>query len=365
MKLKKLLSAIISTVMCFFLFATSVSADENNIGEAQANIETQDEYAFNAMSRYISLENIEKSSDISISTPVTLNNLDDTSNNKTIYFAISNNSLVGMMTVDKVNGEFASSFMLINYDELNSAYTNATPISLNIIDESLFLFDGNTKKILIDSKGEGVSENQRSSYTTLPLKIIDDTENVLDIVNYNTRSVILNQQLDVNRVSNSSVNGVGICWAAVVAQNVNYMNKTNYTAKDIYNLCANSYTGTPSGNSTWYERAYNLCGIDVTINESATNYNQVYGLLSNYRPINMSLRRTDSSGIAHSHGVSLSGITVLNTPSMYAYYYIVDPNVGRVSVEVPYNVMLDGSNFTYVASNTRTYTKWTRTIYKS
>lgn len=152
MKLKKLLSAIISTVMCFFLFATSVSADENNIGEAQANIETKDEYAFNAMSRYISLENIEKSSDISISTPVTLNNLDDTSNNKTIYFAISNNSLVGMMTVDKVNGEFASSFMLINYDELNSAYTNATPISLNIIDESLFLFDGNTKKFWLIQK---------------------------------------------------------------------------------------------------------------------------------------------------------------------------------------------------------------------
>lgn len=208
MKLKKFLSAIISAAMCFSLFATSVSADESIIPETPAYTETQDEYAFNAMSRYVSLENIGDSSDISISIPVTLNNLDDTSNNKTIYFAISNNSLVGMMTVDKVNGEFASSFMSINY-------------------------------------------------------------------------------------------------------------------------------------------------------------NQVYGLLSNYRPMHMALSRTDSSGTAHAHGVSLSGITVLNTPSMYAYYYIVDPNVGRVSVEVPYDVMLDGSNFTYVASSDRTYTSWYRTVYKS
>lgn len=367
MKLKKILGAILSAGLCLSMFTSKIEAYDNDYLTSLNNTTSQDTYAFGAMSRYVSLQEVEKLSDISISTPISLNNLDDSEDNKTIYFAINNDSLIGMMTVDNIDGEFASSYISIDYAELNSAYINSTPISLNIIDECLVLFNGSSRNVLIDSKGDDISASRRSSFSLTTLSTIENTNQPLELTNYNSRSVLLNQQLNVTRVANSSVNGIGICWAATIAQNVNYMNGTSYTARNIYDLCSANYTGTPAGNSTWYSRAYSLCGVTATINSSAINYSQIYGLLSNSRPIQIDIKRTDTNGVEHGHAVTLSGITVIDTPSTHAYYYLVDPNVttGAVCVEVPYSVMINGSNFTYVASNTRTYTSWYRTVYKS
>lgn len=354
MRLKRILGVLLSVVMCFSLFSFNVAADEAKSSEAM------DEYAFNTMSLYVSLDTKSNYGNITISKPMSLNNYDGGANNKTVYFALRNEKPVGMMTVDIANGSFVSSFTQIDYPEITSAYENETPISLNIINECLVMYDGRKTSLLIDSKGEGISWNQRSA--NAPLEVIENTNKPLEIVNYNARSVILNRQLDVSRVKNDSVNGIGICWAAVTAQNINYLKGTNYTARNIYDTCADNYTGTPSGNSTRYKRAYNLYNIDVTISEAATNYTQIYGLLNSGRPIGMSLSR---SGGAHS--VSLSGITAIDTPSLQAVYYIVDPNVSSypIAVDVSYAVMQNGSNFTYATSYGYTYTKWTRTVYKT
>lgn len=358
--MKKIIRIILTSVlMCMFLMIPVSAYNEDN-NETPNTEYTQEDYAFDSMSRYINASSGNSRDTVYISSPVVLNSYDSGIDNKTVYFAIDGNTLIGMLTVDEVEGKFVSSYMPINFDELNFIYESATPFSLNIINESLILSYENKTVTLIDShstanKFKISQQNFSSNICTL-----ENTEKKIERTN-NAKSVILNMQLSVNRVVNPS----NICWAAVVAQNVNYMNGTSYTAQGIYNLCSNNYSGTPVGNEPWLSRAYNLCGVNVTVIDSARNYSQVYGLLSYSRPLHIRFERTDALGTKHAHGVSISGITVFNSPSFYAYYYIVDPNVGTVSIEVPYSTMLDGSDLTYATSYGYTYTEWTRTIYKS
>lgn len=68
-------------------------------------------------------------------------------------------------------------------------------------------------------------------------------------------------RLDVPVVGNMSVDGVGICWAAVVSSIAAYRtDAVALSALNLYNILDDKYLGSPTGNVTWVKRAFNYYG---------------------------------------------------------------------------------------------------------
>lgn len=319
------------------------------------------------MARYVSVNNNQVSNEItSISNPIILYNLEATGNDKTAYFAISNNSIIGMLIIDEVQNEYVSSYVQLNNPELNSIYASASQVAFVLKNECLVYITSQGANVLLGNNDVSLSDFNISNSSDYTFTNIINTNNVLQIANINSRSILLDRRLNVTPVSNYTLNGVGLCWAAAVAENVNYMCGTYYTALGIYNLCQSYFGGTPQGDDLWYLRAYGLCGINISITYSPINYSQIYGLLSNNTPIQVDMSRIDENNQLIGHAFVISGITVVDMPSTHAYYYISDPNESSiVCVEVSYSAMINGDYFYYAAPYGRTYTNWERTIYRN
>lgn len=166
-------------------------------------------------------------------------------------------------------------------------------------------------------------------------------------------------QLSLPYVANSSVDGVGICWAACIASRVNYEQGKSLTAKQVYNKCDNATSGrpggTPQGNGTWIKFGYSLYGINVTCVNSGKNLGQITSLLDKNTPISCAFSRSGGA-----HEVLLTGVYIDASTNVYTFR---DPNEkGTVSIKVSDAALTDYSKVTYTNSS-YTYSSWYRSIY--
>lgn len=306
-----------------------------------------------------------------LSNSVTIYNFEDSTCSKTAYFTISNDKIVGMLTVVEYEGEYYSSYALEAPTEIKTAFSTSTPFALGYINDQLAIITQSEITLLSanpDSKTDTFNELNTASvtYTTL---IKTDTI----IADSPMRATMYMRIHDVRRVPNEGSR----CWAAAVASIGNYHRYTNYTTSTLIAECMRyqtQQTGAPKGNATWYTIAYrnifdmnlNIKGVDGFGIAPLTS-NEIYGNLYTYGPFQISVSRIKPDGSSVSHVLVISGIWAENSESYPIQYYIIDPNnptESAVICNVNYDVMQNVSNFVYVPpySPDRIDNDWYRTI---
>ena len=356
---KKLCSFTIVAILCFTtcFFNIPVYAEIENDNSYSNLI---DDYAYETASKYTCVKCTGVEGDLTISNRISEYYCNNYISNRYVYFVLNDGNIIAMLTVEKLENGYASSFRLVDFDELNYCYRNNIPICLLISDKNVFLCTDHSITLLIGSNLDEKNslDNDYCYVRKFNKDVITDTSKVLQ--NEINRSVILDMHLCVNHVSNYGSN----CWAATVAQNVNYMNGTYYTAYDIVNIYNNNPGTTTLGTIDGIIRAYSNCGVYVVSISSSITYSQVYGLLSNYRPLHIRINGIDSSGVYSNHGVTVDGITVVNYPYLFAVYDVVDPNSGCENFMIDYSSSYNNNYINYTPAWGGVYNFWINTIYK-
>lgn len=357
-------------VLCIALSVLMVLSLSINICAANSTNDSIEDFALNTMVKYVNAS-YTGNDVVTISEAIDIYNCGTNSVLSYTYFAISDNDIIGMLVATEQNGKYVSSYIPQPYSELLNVYKNGEEFALISYHDEIILKTHDGMSILTSNYNNVDLNSSDLSALNVKMGKIIDSETVITIYP-KSRSTLMIKLYDVPIVSNDTYNGSGLCWAASVASMSNYYHNTSYTARDIYNLCEANYSGTPAGNNTWYNRAYSLLNMSVSINTSspALTYNQIYGNLVTYGPIQIGLKRVDSDGVSHAHAIIISGIQVFqdtaNNPSnYYAIYYIIDSNLDtEINYIVDYDAMCDGELFEYIPcyAETRCYDTWVRTI---
>ncbi len=358
--MKRILSIVLAVFLLFSVYVNILATDVSL---------SIDEVSIKHMTRYINAS-YNGDASITISEPITVFDVNSNSTSGLVYFAISNNSIIGMLTMKYIDGKYYSSYSE-PYSELIAIYENNQSFALITYSGELLL-KTNAELSILTANANGISlDSAVSNCQNIELTHISDSE-ILITIYPQTRATIMTRIYDVPFVENYSDNVSGLCWAATVASMSNFYKNTNYSASDIYNICDEAYSGTPAGNDTWYPRAYGELGmtIDMNVSSPALTYSQIYGNLVTYGPIQIGLRRTTASGTYKYHALIISGIqvfqdTIYDPSNYYAIYHFRDSNeINEISCIVDYDAMTDGSLFKYVPpyDESRCYDTWKRTI---
>lgn len=354
---KKIISGFMALVTVISMFQPLyVSAVENTAYDAYAN-EMACEYA--EMTSLYSGEQISLSQGYEI--------YNDSNDNNRIYFVFNGNECVGELIVTYNNNEFWSNYMQNEIEDITTALSNEVPFYVCAVDKSL-LFCTENQALVFDgpevASGYSVNRMSSTSYNVndvfemekLELKEIEVNENVMynrTTYAYGNTSTAEYGKLEVPVVKNSTVDGVGICWAATVSSIAAYRTgDTALSAKTLYDNLDDKYLGSPTGNVTWVKRAFSYYGLDYTYKASGTNYAGVKACIQDERPIYASI--TDGEV---GHAVVICGYQ--SAQGGYYYYEIMDPNR---SSTVLVKVSSTSTNFTYT-HGAYTYTTWRRRFY--
>lgn len=358
-------------IMCIMLVIVLGLSLPLTVFATTSEFESVDDFAIRQMTRYINAS-YSGSNVVTISEAMEIFDYDTNAYLSSAYFAISDDNIVGMLIVTGHRNEYVSSYILEPYSEILHAYKSGLAFALISYSGELIIKINDDLSILTSNANNvDLSAYELTNLSIEATKIIN-TESRITIFPQ-SRSTIMIRIYDVPYVANISVNGAGLCWAATVASMSNYYKNTSYSALDVYNICSNNYSGTPAGNDYWYNMAYSLLDMTISIDSSSSaslTYNQIYGNLVTYGPIQIGLRRTDSLGNTHGHAIVISGIqvfqdTAYNPSNYYSIYYIRDSNnESEVCYIVDYDAMTDGDLFEYIPpyDTSRCYDTWTRTI---
>lgn len=131
---------------------------------------SMDEYEIDPLKKYIMADPHLVSAYLSNS--VTIYNFEDSTCSKTAYFTISNDKIVGMLTVVEYEGEYYSSYALEAPTEIKTAFSTSTPFALGYINDQLAIITQSEITLLSanpDSKTDTFNELNTASvtYTTL------------------------------------------------------------------------------------------------------------------------------------------------------------------------------------------------------
>lgn len=199
----------------------------------------------------------------------------------------------------------------------------------NVVDDTQVLLD---KYVLLQAEHEYIKNSQSSGET----KLVNE-----GISSYSVRTITqqpivydgtgASAVLSVKRVSNVTIDGEGICWAAASASMINYIKGTNYSAKNVYDYLDKKYWWTPKGNETWVTRAFkDLAGININcIYQGLTSTIVRNHVVVNKKPIYASLNmyKLDDNGNYYkygTHAVVIAGYKVVSSGKLM--YYIIDSN---------------------------------------
>lgn len=344
-----------------FLFSCTIVVFGNSSSE-------RDSFALDVMTKYINAT-YKGSSSVIISEPVPIFDFDTNSIGGYYYFAISDDTIVGVLSVYYSNGEYVSSYVYEPHPYLVGAYEENKLISLVSYFEDIILITETDKMFLTNNLNN--IDLSSVSLDNLPIELLQiRSTDIIVPIRPQSRTLNLIKIYDVPYVSNYTLsNGKGLCWAACIAALSNFYKNTSYTALDIYNLCDTYYSETPVGTETWYSRAYPLLGLAVSINTTspALTYNQIYGYLETYGPFHIDMQRTDETGALKGHAIILCGIQVFqdteyDSSNYYSIYHFRDPNKESViTVVADYETMLNGALLSYYNTLER-YDTWIRTV---
>lgn len=374
MKLKQLVSIILMQIIVVFC-CMSVFADanlSNCLYELNCYIDSVLPGYLDAM-----VANGTNAKSVTISNPMEIYDINGDSSDKYAVFVLSDDEIIGQLTIDCVDGQFESSLTVADYlIKVNDAYKNNEALAFINCNNNFIMYNGVNADILIDDdcacdlckQTEKMDYrisacNEKYDFVTLK-KIIP--ESFVGKVNcpsgFTSNRTLTNYMLSIPIVKNSTnpVDGKGLCWAASIASVVNYKKSTSHTAYGLFMICwnsvQNSNSNIPVGTVSWIKKAYALCNVSV----SFTNDNITGNIMASHiylnRPVQLGLFQ-NSTGIGHS--VVVTGITNLSTSG---YYYFMDPNInGYVTAPVSASAWSNGDNFKYVTSSI-TYDSWRDTF---
>lgn len=295
--------------------------------------------------------------DLSISQPIEL--LNDNDDTNYAFFLFDGSNCVGELVVTRMNGTFAASFLPGGMPLVSAAYANRTPVCLVAVEQRLLLCTESTADVIVgeafqtyasrDHSVEAiVNQAQKESLSLTAAEVGPALLSGLP----NTSKV-----LPIDIVENSSVNGVGICWAAVSASIIMYL--TNYrglTAETVYNK-VKSNGQSAAGYPIDVTCALDSYGIGHYV---YTSWNLSFPAVVNHitagYPIYAAITR-----VGGSHAVAICGY--MCESDLSDYYLLMDPNVSARKVWL--SIDRNSSNFTYATSYGYTYTRWEHSVCSS
>lgn len=335
------LAAIITSCTVAPCFSSAVSNTDEEIN-------AQLEYAESAAALYLNSYDVDDNS-IYLSQPYNVYNLDEKESGNDLYIVFEDDTIIGMLSVTEINGEFYSSFEFNSFDGLQSVYDNNELISFVSSDEKLYVEESCEAYDVYDQNNT-VSYNF-SVTTEAELEKSYKVESAVSL--YSTSVHTYKKNLSVPIVQNESING-GLCWAAAIASKVDYLNTSTYIAHDVYYILSGLYGSTPYGVPLWITRGYSYFGISTTTLYRMLDCVEVLNSINSDNPIHIDLF---NSSVGHS--VLISGITINADGS--GIYRLVDSNkMSYVDVIVPADVMTADSNFVYATSYGYTFDRWDR-----
>lgn len=338
---KRLLAVSVFLVMIFttlFGNVVVVSASSNNV---------MDGYAANIIGSYLHANGY-WGEDCYLSQACPIYDILDEDISHYLYFVLKEGQVVGRLAVFENAGQYTTSYIHGAIDGFNPN----NPFQLYLDGNSMFL---RQNFVDIQISGEAQNENYMGEIPVLAQVLYENNEiEINQIVNRMTY-----YYLSVSRVSNSSVNGAGLCWAACIAARVNYHQGTSLTARNVYDACNATATGrpsgTPSGIPEWIQYGYSIYGINTTYVTSGRNFGQICNLLSNDTPIHCTF--TNGTQV---HGVLLIGVYQEGSSNIYMYR---DPNEsGVVSINVSNEALNDSTLVTYT-NTVYSFDDWCRSFY--
>ena len=306
-------------------------------------------YICEELENYLAIDNTITYGTIKVSSPISVVNSED--EEARTYFVTNNDKYIGMLTVTVVNGQFYSSFMFDESEEIDNIIMNNIPFAMVKYDNALVFQTENNLTSISRSNSINTRVLQNNELSSI-------TFNTLDIVLMNKKNARRDAgyfvSLQVPYVANaSSPKGNGLCWAASIAAVSNYKKNTSYTAMDIYNGLANEYLLVPYGTPIWARRGYKYCGMSFSAT-AGMKMEVLYNKLSNNNPVITSFfRETDDGELGHS-----VVCRYFSGGDEYAMYGFMDPNFSN-TVYVKHNdPTCNPDTFVYVDLQQTIYDEW-------
>lgn len=161
---------------------------------------SMDEYAVESLKKYIMTDPFLDSAYLSNS--MTIYNFEDSTCCKTAYFTISNDQIVGMLTVVEYDGKYYSTYALEAPNEIKTAFSTSTPFALGYIGNQFAIITQSEITILTaNSDNETITFNDLSAasfeYTSL-----QKTDTIIADSPIQTRATMYMRIHNVRRVPN-------------------------------------------------------------------------------------------------------------------------------------------------------------------
>ena len=330
------------------------------------------QYLMEVLGGYLTVNDDLEYTDLFISEQRHIYTFDGSESDKNYYLLISNNSVIAMIVVEKVEEYFYSYLTTENIEIISSLYVECEPFALATINGNLIVATEQEYEILVsDYSGTGIQNLDLNDIFDKATSVI-----ALDISHIPMVASAGNTYTATGNpppyVANDEYNNKGLCWAACVASVVNYRRgNVAETAYSIFMDCWEtvdcSEDNIPDGADKWVKIAFEENGIsNITYEANSLPVDYIEVLLGTYsKPIIITVYRYDELGrVEGGHAVV---VYEFYNGGGYGYFKVMDPNYDRsyITITVPYETLQDTSSFPYVPTwdTSIKYTAWTGSFY--
>lgn len=271
-----------------------------------------------------------------------------------MYLVLDGSQCIGELLVAETDPDvFYSSYYEFSNPQLDAILYSEEPILFFLINDTIAIQCGNEAYYM--GSGLKVSTTETSEKGAKEKAVFKEV--VFSDYGKNVSSKAGNScSLSVPIISNASINGKGLCWAACSAMIGNYRTEIYRSATDLFSLLQRQYGGTPYGDDPWYQRAFRTYDLVYYKEDGGMHFFSLLSILQWNRPIIFSVRQNWYSFTWHD--IVLRG---LDGGNEYAVYSFADPNFtsGYLYVQVS---DVSGASFPIV-TNSGIYTIWKATRY--
>ncbi len=330
------------------------------------------QYLMEVLGGYLTVNDDLEYTDLFISEQRHIYTFDGSESGKNYYLLISNNLVIAMIVVEKVEESFYSYLTTENIEIISSLYAECEPFALVTINGILIVATEQEYEILVSEySGTGIQNLDLSDISDKLASVIalDISQIPMVASAGNTYTVTGNPPPHVGNASDP--NGRGLCWAACVASVINYRKNNNAeTAYSVFTDCWEtvdcSEDNIPDGADKWVIIAFEENGINnITYEANSLPVDYIEVLLGTYsKPIIITLYRYNGlNEVIDGHAIV---VYEFYNGGGYGYFKVMDPNYSSyITITVPYETLQDTSSFPYVPTwdtNIR-YTAWTGSFY--
>lgn len=210
---------------------------------------------------------------------------------QTAFFIFNQDDVIGLMEITETESGEMCTFIYDDFDDLGENINNGENVVLVnteeqlvcVVDDNMEVLIENTttnKEIVLDNVTDLIDKQAIEQLEIEKEKLPNDveyeisnvylTEEVADEENNNTsewNNIIIGSSYSKDRYhsayymlglpyvpNDTSDNNRGLCWAASGASIANYLKRSTYTARSIYNNLKKKYNAEPVGTTDWEKK---------------------------------------------------------------------------------------------------------------